>query len=1091
MTQKQPGGVSRRAFLKGGIVGGSLLVAGWGVSPWIGKVFHRTGMFVYPDRPPTWQGVQTLYSVCEQCSSDCGMEAHVYRGVLQKLDGNPYHPNGTEPHANYDTPTQAARVWSAPHSLCPRGQAGRQTLYDPYRVTLPLKRTGPRGSGKWQTISWEQLLAEVTEGGYLFKHVPGEENRLVPGFAPVYDGGSGQTAPIDPRHPDLGPKTNGLVLYMGASEAGQNDLLARFASSFGTVNVEAADSCCDLNRMQSNMLSLDGMTDPLKPDVENAEYVLWFGVNVLEAHFPMQTLARKVADASAQGTLKYHIVDVRGGNSLLHADRYVFVKPGGDGALAMAMIRWIIENDAYDRRYLSAPSQDAAARIGEPTYSNASWLVVADQKHPGYGQFLQPASSAGGMAGAGASMGGAGTVLDPATKMPVSSQTAAEGLVWPSGTPDTRTVDVGGVACRTALQMLYLEAARYSYAEYAEAAGVSLETIQLLAREFTSHGKHAAADFGRGPTMHSNGLYAGRAIMTLNFLIGNVDWVGGMTVGGGGADYMGAGQGQPYNLGSWPKQVSSVPSGVPVSRSGVAYESTSLYQDAMKAGKPYPAPRPWFQFGGGQWPEMYAGIYMGYPYPIQILVQHMANPAWSMPAMGGADDSGLSWAKVTDDTAKVPLFIAIDTLVSESSSHADYIIPDTTYLERWDFPSVWPFVPTLAQGIRRPVVEPLTGRTPAGAPMCMEQFLIDVAKRLGLPGFGAGAFMEGGSLETREDIFLKMAANVAYDSASFLGWQGGRSVTLGAVPDAAGEELETVRELRAGHADALTDAQWRKVAYVLARGGRFEEYWAGYLPSSDMVGRLGTNGRRLVVSTGVDGWVLNRGQTTPGEMRQAVLRGIDQGRGGQSPLWMAHRYGVGGVACQIWNQSVATARNAVTGQAFCGSGRYEPPHDMRGDLFSTLDDPKEFPFVLTTHKSTVGSRSYSASDPWLLEMVPEAFIDMNPDDAARLGLQSGDLVRVSSATHREGIKGHVRLLPGVRPGVVNFPHSYGHWRYGSDTIVVDGVAVTGNPARNAPVRLNAVMRLDESLTGGLPTGVADQVAGGQAYMETRVRIERA
>jgi anaerobic selenocysteine-containing dehydrogenase len=88
--------------------------------------------------------------------------------------------------------------------------------------------------------------------------------------------------------------------------------------------------------------------------------------------------------------------------------------------------------------------------------------------------------------------------------------------------------------------------------------------------------------------------------------------------------------------------------------------------------------------------------------------------------------------------------------------------------------------------------------------------------------------------------------------------------------------------------------------------------------------------------------------------------------------------------------------------------------------------------------------------------------------------------------------GRLRLLHGVRPGVIAFPHGFGHWQYGSGTWTIDGKKVSGDQARNVPVRLNAVMRLDSSLAApdGWSIGLMDPVAGGQAYFETRVAIEK-
>jgi tetrathionate reductase subunit A len=1055
----------------------------------------------------TWPGVATSYSVCKMCGSDCGLTAQTFNGILVKLDGNPYHPASTEPHAPFGTDPAQAKVWPAPHSLCPRGQAGRQCVYHPYRVTMPLKRTGPRGSGRWRAISWSQLIAEVTEGGLLFAGVPGEENREVTGFKGLWDGGAATKRPIDHASPDLGPETNGLVMYYSFAEPGQTDFLSGFASAFGTMNLEAADACCDLNRMLATMQSLDGMTDPLKPDVLNAEYVLFFGLNVAEANFPMQAFGRKIADAAARGSLTYDVVDVRAGNGLLHARRYVPVQPGGDGALAMGMIRWIIENRACDESYLILPSQAAAAAAGEPTFANATWLVITEPGHPQAGQFLTPAQAGltamAAAGGSGDSMGNGGNqdsgavVLDTASGEPHSAATAKAGMLWPHGWGNLAAVKVHGIACRTAFQLLWQEASRSTMAEYAAAAGISAATITDLAQEFTSHGKRAVADFGRGATMHTNGFYAGRAVMTLNFLIGNVDWAGGYIAGSGGADYAGANPGAPYPLGSWPGQSAGLPSGVPVSRSGASYEASGEYMRAMKAGRsPYPATRPWFSLGGGQWPEMFAGINQGYPYPIKILFQHFANPAWSMPAIAGADDNRLPWQRLISDTSKVPLFIATDVFIAESSAYADYILPDTTYLEGWEFPACWPVVPTRTQGIRKPVIEPLTAPTPTGAPMCMEQFLIDVAKTIGLPGFGARALPGGGDLNVREDLYLKMVANIAYDP-QFLTWRDGALAPAGPVPDASPAELASISALRKVHGEALTDAQWRKAAYILARGGRFEDVTSAYEPNLEVLAGLAAAAANQIPETGVANWAKTPGQPEPADVSARYGRLLSQVRTSvghrQVPPWMASRYGAGGMPCQIYNPAIAASRNSFTGEPFTGTASYEPPRNYVGRPLDSLDSAAEYPLVLVTHKSAVTSRGLAVVCPWLDEMAPEGFVDMNPRDAARLSLAAGDSVRVRSSTYPKGITGRLRLLPGIRPGVVAFPHGYGHWNYASGTWRVGGKRVTGDASHDAPVRLNAVMRLDPSLAGpdGWTIGLLDPVAGGQVYYETRVAVEKA
>lgn len=1079
---------SRRALFKGAAATGVAAGAtAWGLEPWLGDAFHQAGEYVFPSRPVNWPGVTQVISVCKQCHSDCALVGSVFNGVLEKLDGSAYHPNNTQPHAPYGTATEVAATWPSQHALCPRGHAGRQTVYDPYRIVSPLKRSGPRGSGQWETISWEQLIAEVVGGGLLFKDVPGEESRNVEGFSQVWDAGAARHRPIDVVNPDFGPATNGLVMFWGRAEAGESNFIERFGAAFGTVNTMPHVAICDLNHHVATELSLDPSTAMLKPDIQNAQFIIWFGANITEANFPMQTLGRNVAEANARGTLKYVMVDVRMGNANLFADQWVVVKPGGDGALVMGMIREIIEHGTYNAAYLQVPSAAAAAASGEPNFSNATWLVIEDPGHPRQGQFLL-----GSDLGQTGTAGSESVVWDPASNQAVVASAVSQASLWPAGNLSTATVTAGGLQCRTGFQELYLSAQRYTTEQYAGLAGISPEVITGLATEFTSHGRQAVADFYRGPVMHTNGVQAGRAIMMLNFLVGNVDWAGGYIAGGGAADFMGSKPTAPYDLGKWPGQPKGLPSGVKISREGSFYEKSNAYKAALASGRsPFPAPRPWFPFGVGVWPEIFAGAYQGYPYPVKILFQHMANPAWSTPGVGGAPDHELAWHQLITDLDKVPLFIASDIVIAESSAYADYIVPDTSYIEDWGVPPGYPTYPTTAQGVRRPVIEPLTNKTPAGHPMCMEQFLIDVAKATGLPGFGADAFMEGGSLDTREDFYLKQVANIAYDPGFLMPTSGGL-VPSGVVPDATGSDLQVVADLHDRHRAALRPSEWPKVAYVLARGGRYEDFVAGYVPNRTTLRTLRAVIDAQLVDTGIEAWARQPGQATPSQLRDVFYRQLDLlAAAPQGQPWTAHRWGEKGLPCQIYNATASATHNALTGEAFPGTASYLPERLMDGKLLDDLDPRRSFPFVMSTHKQPFHSKSRTIADPWLLELMPEAFLEMSPVDAARLGVADGDLVKVASSTFPKGGTGRVRVMAGVRPGVVTYADAFGHWQYGSGTWVVNGKRFEGDDLRNAPFHLVQATRLDPSLSAGPGWTIAceDPIGGGVAYFGTRVTVE--
>lgn len=1035
--------MSRRTFVVGSVGVASALASVWGAWPWLPGMFHRRGTYTYPMRTELWKGVDVRYSVCKQCRSDCGLEARVFNGVLTKLDGNPYHPNTTQPQLPYATPVEESLHAPMAHSLCARGQAGRQTVYDRYRVFFPLKRTGPRGSGQWQTISWDQLIHEVTQGGVLFGSVPGEEHRQVEGFADLWQGGRGPNTPVDQAHPDLGPQTNQFVLYWGRSEPGLSTFLTRFATAYGSVNALPHVGICDLNHHVATMQSLNGKIAMMKPDIDQSEFIIFFGVNVYGANFPMQTLARKVADASAEGPLKFVLVDPNTPNSGGRAAQHIKILPGGDAGLIMGMIRHIIEQQRYHAPFLSFPNYTAAQKGGEIDFTNASWLVIADESRPDHGQFLTVAQA--GLTGAAAPDAADPVVIDAAGNRPESSSVSTQAVLWPKGFLSLSPVTVNGITCRTGFQVLYAEAAAHSYDEYATIAGVPADTIRTLADEFTSHGRKAAADFYRGPAMHTNGVYAGRGVMTLNFLIGNIDRAGGYITGGPPADYMGAYAGAPYNLAKWPGPTPTVPAGVKISREGSFYEETSLYQDAVKAGRnPYPTPRPWYPFGFGIWPEIFAGAWYQYPYPVKILFQQEANPAFSAPpAMSGYPDETLPWFRMIKDVNKVPLYIVSDILISESSQYADYIVPDTTYLENWGMLPGFPTVPTGVLGIRQPVIAPMTAKTPSGEPMSVEQFFIDVALALHVPGFGSHAFAEGGSLTRREDYYLKMVANVA-EYPSYLQKSGNSLVKTGPVPDASTPaEYAAAARWQDHYASAITPAQWRKAGYVLARGGRFEDYNVGYLPAP-------------------------------------------------VPLEMTYQYGQGKEPCQIYNAVLAKTHNTLTGKPFVPVAQWAPLALFDGTLLDTVDSAKQYPFMLSTYKQPIHSKARTWADPWLVELMPIGYLDMNPLDARRQGLKDGDWVKIWSATYPEGIKAPVRIMPGVRLGVVSFPQPYGHWHYDAGTWTVNGRTFTGDAHLVTPVRLNALMRRDPSLTDaeGWGTCMIDPVGGGADYFSTRVALEK-
>lgn len=344
--------INRRAFLRLGLsLGGTLALSGCETIPYlVEKKREKVPPYIWGAAPEDMteksSKVKIRYSVCETCPSFCGIRAKVREGMLIKIDGNPYHPNSFEPHIPYETDPKDALNFVG--SVCVKGQSGIQTLYDPLRVKQPLKRVGPRGSGKWQTISWKQAIEEIVEGGDLF----GEGH--VKGLKAVRD----LDTPIDPDYPEYGPKANQFFFLFGRSGTGQYEFINRFLTTYGTINWVTEQPIGSSSYHVATRLCLDGRVDSLRPDILNCEYLIFFGTSPLEANLPMQVYTRKLMRAKSfilgesetlqeKGWieklsynfkhLKWVVVDPRLSTSASKADQWIPIRPGTDAALALGM----------------------------------------------------------------------------------------------------------------------------------------------------------------------------------------------------------------------------------------------------------------------------------------------------------------------------------------------------------------------------------------------------------------------------------------------------------------------------------------------------------------------------------------------------------------------------------------------------------------------------------------------------------------------------------------------------------------------------------------------------------------------------------
>ena len=737
---------------------------------------------------------EAVHSVCLACNAVCGVRGIVQDGKLVSVSGNPYHPYNHQFHPlQYQTPVRQSLGSASP--VCGKCHDTVNHTYNPYRLISPLKRSGPRGAGRFEPIEWERMIREIAEGGQLFAHLG--ENRRVPGLRD-FD----SDAPIEPSDPDLGPLRNGLVFITGRLQEGRQQFIDRFVKqSFGSVNRIGHTDICGLGFRMGNFAMSDGTEIEIKADPENCEYMLVFGANIYEALQPgVNTYGAIVARRHSESKLRFAVVDPRATKASAHADDWLAVKPGQDGALAMAMIRWIIENKRYNHAYLALPNAEAAKARGFPCPSNAAHLVISQPGHPGNGRFLRLSDidPEAGDEGSKVYM-----VWENRGGKLIRADHCAEADL--DGTGEATDAKGGKIRVKTAFRLLRESAFKFTSRQYAALCGVPLHQIEKVAGEFTSHGTRAAVTAYHGAGNYVNGTFAAYAIAVLNVLIGSVDRKGGYMKGGGSAGSWNKGE---YDLADFPGIRKT--KGVLISREKAVYEKTAEFRrKKAEGGSGYPAKRPWFGFSaGGLCVEALSGIDESYPYSCGVLMTYLFNPVYTVP--GGA-----RYIETLSNPDKVPLFVSIDTAINESNLYADYIVPDLCYPEG-HYGWLSPHAPAMKfTGLRTPMIEPLTGKTSDGRSFCTETFLIDLAGQLKLPGFGEDAIRgaDGAAypLKRGEHFYLRAFANIAGNAK---------------VPAATPEEVEWCERnyVAAKHREILPSEQWSRLCYALTRGGIFRPY---------------------------------------------------------------------------------------------------------------------------------------------------------------------------------------------------------------------------------------------------------------------------
>jgi anaerobic selenocysteine-containing dehydrogenase len=234
-------------------------------------------------------------SHCRMCHGGCGVLVYVKEGRIAKIAGDPDCP------INHGT-------------LCSKGIASTQLVYHPDRLTHPVRRIGPKGSGRWERISWDEALDTIAERMLRSKAVFGAES-VVLGY------GTG--------------RENEAAIY-------------RFANHFGSPNVLTAGHFCYGPRIATSIITCG--SNPIADYDNFPKCIVVWGNNIVISNpdcYKGEPFSRAL-DAGA----KLIVVDPRLTRAAARADIWLQLRPGTDTALALGMANVIVREKLYDKAFV-------------------------------------------------------------------------------------------------------------------------------------------------------------------------------------------------------------------------------------------------------------------------------------------------------------------------------------------------------------------------------------------------------------------------------------------------------------------------------------------------------------------------------------------------------------------------------------------------------------------------------------------------------------------------------------------------------------------------------------------------------------------
>ncbi len=569
---------------------------------------------------------------CALCRSRCGCISVVEEGRLVAVEADPAHPTG--------------------RSICAKARAAPELVHHAERLLYPLRRTRPKGDTDpgWQRVSWDEALDTCAES---LRRVAAESGPEAFAF--------------------------GVTTPSGTAMSDHIHWVERLIRAYGSPNTVYATEICNWHKDHATAFTYGAGVGV--PQWQDSGCILLWGHN---PSFSWLTNATAVAAAKRRGA-RLIVVDPRRVGLAAKADHWLRVRPGSDGALALAMAGVLIEAGAYDSGFIAE-------------WSNGPFLVRDDS-----GRFLTAGDLGGDLAPDIAPE--SHVVWDSATDKPCFFDSGRRAYDRQprepalSGRFEVQAAN-GPLSCRPAFA-LYAELCQaHDPARVAEITGVAAEDI--VAAALTLWRNRPVSYYAwSGVGQHTNATQTDRAISLLYALTGSYDAVGGNMV------------------------AERLPTADVAGR--------DLISDAQKAKalgldeRPLGPPRD----GWVTSRDLYRAILEAVPYQVRGLFGFGGNLLLSQPG-GETAEAALR---------SLEFHIHADLFMTPSASYADLVLPVTT---PWEHEALRIGFDGDAAALRhaqlRQAVVP-----PRGEARSDSWIVFELAKRLGLAEVFFGGSLEAGT----------------------------------------------------------------------------------------------------------------------------------------------------------------------------------------------------------------------------------------------------------------------------------------------------------------------------------------------------------